>query len=229
MKLGERLAALAAFVPMGACVADIGTDHAYLPIELVLKNIARYAIAGDIHKGPYLAAKENIENLGLAEKISVRYGNGLAVLAPGEVDTVVIAGMGGSLMVEILTSQSPITSSLKRLILQPMIGAATLRRWLIANGWNIIDETLVQDEGRLYEIIVAEQGMTTAYEPILYDIGMILWNKKPKLLALHIKQLIGQTERVLREMARSDVARASEKYIEYNQRLKQLEEKAKCL
>lgn len=229
MKLGERLAALAAFVPMGACVADIGTDHAYLPIELVLKNIARYAIAGDIHKGPYLAAKENIENLGLAEKISVRYGNGLAVLAPGEVDTVVIAGMGGSLMVEILTSQSPITSSLKRLILQPMIGAATLRRWLIANGWNIIDETLVQDEGRLYEIIVAEQGMTTAYEPILYDIGMILWNKKPKLLALHIKQLIGQTERVLREMATSDVARASEKYIEYNQRLKQLEEKAKCL
>lgn len=229
MKLGERLAALAAFVPSGARVGDIGTDHAYLPIELIQNGVAAFAIAGDIHKGPYLAAKENVEGLGLEEKISVRFGNGLAVLAPGEADTVTIAGMGGSTIVEILSSEMEVTSSLTRLILQPMIGAGTVRRWLLANGWMIIDETLVQEDGRLYEIIVAEQGDSLELEPIMYDIGLILWNNKPELLKMHIDQLIAQTKRVVVEMATSSNARQSAKYDEYCQRLKQLEAKQQCL
>lgn len=229
MKLGERLAALATFVPVGSRVGDIGTDHAYLPIELVQRNIAVSAVAGDVHKGPYLAAKENVEGLGLQQKISVRFGDGLAVVLPYEVDAVVIAGMGGSTIIEILSSAVEVTNSLKRLILQPMIGAATLRRWLIANNWNIIDETLVQDEGKLYEIIVAEQGAGVVLEPIMYDIGMVLWNKKPQLLNLHIEQLIAQTKRVLDEMARSSTAIKSVRYDEYCERLKQLEAKQGCL
>ena len=91
MKLGSRLAALAAFVPQGTRMADIGTDHAYLPIELVQSDIAVSAVAADVHIGPYQAAKENIKSLGLNNKISVRFGDGLSVLSPGEVDTVVIA------------------------------------------------------------------------------------------------------------------------------------------
>lgn len=229
MKLGERLGALASFVPVGAKVGDIGTDHAYLPIELVQKNIAIFAVAGDVHKGPYQAAKENIESLGLKEKISARFGNGLAVLSPYEVDTVVIAGMGGSTIVEILSSEPEVTSSLKRLILQPMIATGTVRRWLIANRWTVVDETLVQDDGKLYEILVAEQGIAAALEPIMYDIGLILWNNKPELLKLHIDQLIAQTKRVLVEMATSSSACQSVKYDEYRQRLEQLEAKRQCL
>jgi len=229
VKLGERLAALVAFVPLGARVGDIGTDHAYLPIELVGRKIVPFAVAGDIHRGPYQAAKENIENLGLQQNISVRFGNGLAVLSPGEVDTVVIAGMGGSTIVEILSSEPEVTHGLKRLILQPMIATATVRRWLITNQWTIVDEALVQDDGKLYEILVAEPGFSTIVEPIMYDIGMILWNNKPGLLPLHLDQLISQTKRVLQEMATNSNARQSAKYGAYCERLTQLEAKRQCL
>ena len=229
MKLGSRLAALAAFVPQGTRMADIGTDHAYLPIELVQKNIAISAIAADVHIGPYQAAKDHIEGLGLNDKISVRFGDGLSVLCPSEVDTVVIAGMGGSTIIEILTSNPEVTSSISRLILQPMVATGLVRRWLSSNQWRIIDETLVQDDGKLYEIVVAEQGVPLITEPIMYDIGMILWNNKSQLLALHIGNLIAQTERVLREMSTSSVARKSPKYDEYLERQRQLEAKRQCL
>lgn len=229
MRLTGRLAALAAFVPQGARLADIGTDHAYLPIELVEQNIAISAVAGDVHVGPYEAATENIKGLGLEHKISVRLGNGLAVIVPGEVDTVVIAGMGGSTIVEILNSTPEVTGSLKRLILQPMVATAMVRRWLLSSGWDIIDEALVQDEGRLYEIVVAEQGISAVWEPIMYDIGMILWKNRPQLLKLHMDHLVAQTERVLREMAASSSARQSTKYHEYMERLQQLEAKRQCL
>ena len=229
MKLSKRLAALAAFVPKGARVADIGTDHAYLPIELVQKDIAISAVAGDVHVGPYQAAKDNIESLGLQHKIFVRFGDGLSVLTPKEVDTVVIAGMGGSSIIEILSSAPQMTSSLSRLILQPMIATGTVRHWLNTNQWRIIDEALVQDDGKLYEILVAEQGPSVITEPIMYDIGMILWEKKPELLALHIQNLIAQTERVLSEMSASNTARLSSKYDEYLERRNQLEAKRQCL
>ncbi len=229
MKLGERLAVLAEFVPQGARVADIGTDHGYLPIELIQKNIAISVVAGDIHKGPYQAAKDNVESLGLEEKISVRFGDGLSVLSPGEVDTVVIAGMGGSTMIEILKSEPKVTGSLTRLILQPMIAAGTLRSWLVSNNWCIVDEALVQDEGRLYEVIVAKQGESPEFEPIMYEIGMVLWEKKPPLLCLHLDHLIAQTKRVVREMANSDNAQQSPKFNEYVKKLEQLEDKRQCL
>lgn len=229
MKLGSRLAALAAFVPQGTRMADIGTDHAYLPIELVQKNIALSAVAADVHIGPYQAAKVNIEGLGLSNKISVRLGDGLSVLSPGEVDIVVIAGMGGGTIIEILNSNPKITSSLSRLILQPMVATGLVRRWLNTNGWKIVDEALIQEDGKLYEVVVAEHGMTLITEPIMYDIGLVLWDKKPDLLKLHMENLIAQTERVLYEMAASNTARKSPKYNEYLERRKQLEAKRKCL
>jgi len=229
MKLSGRLAALVVFVPQGARVADIGTDHAYLPIELVEKNIVISAVAGDIHSGPYQVAKDNIKKMGLQHQISVRFGDGLSVLSPGEVDTVVIAGMGGSSIIEILNSIPTVTNSLSRLILQPMTGAGTVRRWLSENKWRVIDEALVQDDGKLYEILVAEQGISVITEPIMYDVGTILWNSKPELLELHIDNLIAQTERVLHEMAGSNTARQSPKFDEYLERRKQLEAKKQCL
>lgn len=229
MKLGERLAALASFVPQGARLADIGTDHAYLPIELVQKGIAISAVAGDVHSGPYQSAQANVENLRLEEKIFVRMGDGLAVLTPGEVDTIVIAGMGAGTIIEILEKRPEVTGVLTRLILQPMIATATIRQWLQANQWNIVDETLVVDDGKLYEIVVAEQGAMPELEPVMYEIGMILWRNKPQLLARHIDHLISQTQRVLSEMAKSATAGCSPKYNEYLEKLKQLEMKRQCL
>lgn len=229
LRLVGRLAALAAFVPQGARLADIGTDHAYLPIELIQDNIIVSAIAGDIHVGPYKAAKEHVEALGLEQKISVRLGNGMAVLSPGEVEVAVIAGMGGQTIIEILNNSIEVTKSLDRLILQPMVAAASVRRWLGENGWYLADERLVQDDGRLYEIIVAEQGEALICEPVMYDIGQKLWNDKSELLILHVDQLISQTKRILGEMAVSSNARRSLKYGEYKEKLKQLEAKRQCL
>jgi tRNA (adenine22-N1)-methyltransferase len=229
LRLVGRLAALAAFVPQGMRLADIGTDHAYLPIELVQDNVIVSAIAGDVHVGPYKAAKEHVEALGLEQRISVRLGNGMAVISPGEVEIVVIAGMGGQTIIEILNNNPEVTKSLNRLILQPMVAAASVRRWLEKNGWHIVDEQLVQDDGRLYEIVVAEQGISPVYESIMYDIGQKLWNDKPEFLTLHIDQLISQTKRVLGEMAASSNARKSLKYDEYKERLKQLEAKRQWL
>lgn len=229
LRLVGRLAALAAFVPQGARLADIGTDHAYLPIELIQDNIIVSAIAGDIHVGPYKAAKEHVEALGLEQKISVRLGNGMAVLSPGEVEVAVIAGMGGQTIIEILNNSIEVTKSLDRLILQPMVAAASVRRWLGENGWYLADERLVQDDGRLYEIIVAEQGEALICEPVMYDIGQKLWNDKSELLILHVDQLISQTKRILGEMAVSSNARRSLKYSEYKEKLKQLEAKRQCL
>lgn len=229
MRLAGRLAALAAFVPQGARLADIGTDHAYLPIELIQDNIIVSAIAGDIHVGPYKAAKEHVEALGLEQKISVRLGNGMAVLSPREVEVAVIAGMGGQTIIEILNNSIEVTKSLDRLILQPMVAAASVRRWLGENGWYLADERLVLDDGRLYEVIVAEQGEALICEPVMYDIGQKLWNDKSELLILHVDQLISQTKRILGEMAVSSNARQSLKYGEYKEKLKQLEAKRQCL
>lgn len=223
------MAALAAFVPQGARLADIGTDHAYLPIELIQDNIIVSAIAGDIHVGPYKAAKEHVEALGLEQKISVRLGNGMAVLSPREVEVAVIAGMGGQTIIEILNNSIEVTKSLDRLILQPMVAAASVRRWLGENGWYLADERLVLDDGRLYEVIVAEQGEALICEPVMYDIGQKLWNDKSELLILHVDQLISQTKRILGEMAVSSNARQSLKYGEYKEKLKQLEAKRQCL
>ena len=216
-------------MPRGTRLADIGTDHAYVPIELVQENIVVSAVAGDVKAGPCQAAKEHVEELGLEQKISVRLGNGLDVLSPDEVDVVVIAGMGGKNIVEILNNRCDVTSSLKRLILQPMVTAASVRRWLHANGWCIIDEMLVLDEGKLYEIIVAEQGESPAYEPVMYEIGQKLWDDKSPYLIMHVDQLIALTKRILQEMSVSSNALKSLKYQEYSERLKQLEDKRQCL
>ena len=131
MHLDKRLQAVASFVPQGAAFADIGTDHAYLPVWLLEKGIIASAIAGDIAAGPCQAARTTVAMHGAAAAISVRQGSGLAVLKPGEVDCIAICGMGGSTISSILAADMPIALSVRRLILQPMAGAAALRRWLV--------------------------------------------------------------------------------------------------
>ncbi len=105
MKLSKRLATIAALVPPGGRLADIGTDHAYLPVYLVTEGIVPSAVAGEVNEGPFRAAGEALARVGLADRISLRFGDGLAVLAPGEADTAVIAGMGGQTIVDILAAR----------------------------------------------------------------------------------------------------------------------------
>ncbi|HMM20226.1 MAG TPA: class I SAM-dependent methyltransferase [Selenomonadales bacterium] len=229
MKLGERLTAVAGLVPRGSRVADIGTDHAYLPVHLITSGIARYAVAGDVHRGPYEAARDTLERSGLAERIDLRLGDGIGILRPGEVDTVVIAGMGGATIIDILSREPEVVASLARLILQPMQAASSLRRWLFANGWRAVEEELAEEDGRLYEVMALERGAEDAEDAILLEIGPLLWRGRHPLLKRHISNLIAQHKRVVAEMAGSPQAAGAPKYREYQRKIAALEEKYACL
>lgn len=221
--IGKRLMAIAGLVSPGAKLADIGTDHGYLPAYLVQSGKISTAIAGEVNDGPYRSACAVIERFGLARQVTVRFGDGLAVLSPGEADTVVIAGMGGATIVDILSAQPEVVACVNQLILQPMAAGSAVRKWLAANRWRIDDELLVEDDGKLYEIISAKPGCPLALSAVMAEVGPVLWEKKPPELAWRLRQLMEQKQYVLAEMSRSPEARLTLKYGEYKNRLAELE------
>ncbi len=154
--LGERLTACADYVRRGNTVADIGTDHAKLPIWLVKNGIAPRAIASDINEGPIKSAISNINDYGLSNKIITFTGNGLQIITPDMAQDIVIAGMGGELIATILNDAPWVKNPDYRLILQPMTHPERLREWLFDNGFSILDEKTACEANKLYTIICAE-------------------------------------------------------------------------
>lgn len=153
--LSPRLLAAAGLVRDGASVADIGTDHAYLPIYLVQNGISPRAIACDLREGPLSRAAVNVKAVGLTDKIELKLTNGLHGLDTFAPDDVLICGMGGELIIQILSEAAFIRSADVRLILQPMTSADKLRVWLCQSGFEIVTEALAAEEERIYEIICA--------------------------------------------------------------------------
>lgn len=147
----------------GAIIADIGTDHAYIPIHLIENGIAEKVIAADVCKGPVEIAKANIEKNGLSDKIEVRLGSGLSVLENNEADTIIIAGMGGQLISEIIDAD---IEKAKRcsLVLQPMNAQYELRKYLIKNGFSIVCEDLAVEDFKVYNIMNIQSGMQAEFE-----------------------------------------------------------------
>ena len=157
LELSPRLWALADWVEPGCrCLADIGTDHGYIPAALLLEGRVQRAVASDIAPAPLDRARATAERWGLTERMDLRLGNGLEVLAPGEADAVVIAGMGGDTLVDILAAAPWCRET--ALLLQPMSRAEVLRPWLAENGFAIRRERLVQDRGVFYPILDVSGG-----------------------------------------------------------------------
>ena len=157
--LSKRLAAVAEFVPQGARLLDVGSDHAYLPIALMEEGKIDFAIAGEVVKGPYESAVHNVAGAGLADKIVVRLADGLAAFgASDKVTTITICGMGGGLIADILAA------SVDRLILQPNNREDELRAWLMNNGFNLVTEEIMTENDKFYEIMVVEHGQMTLSE-----------------------------------------------------------------
>ncbi|PEY26758.1 tRNA (adenine(22)-N(1))-methyltransferase TrmK [Bacillus anthracis] len=161
VKLSKRLEEVVREIPVGSTVADIGSDHAYLPCYTIINNIATKAVAGEVVDGPFRSAQATVAESGLQDKVDVRKGNGLAVIAPGEVDVITVAGMGGALIRDILESGKEKLEGVTRLILQPNIAAHHIREWFIENGWELIHEKIVKEDGKIYEILVGERGNIT--------------------------------------------------------------------
>ena len=170
-KLSKRLSTAASYVRSGAFVADIGTDHAYLPIYLVRNSIACGALASDINKGPILKAKENIAKYGLENLIKTQIANGLDGVEAYEPTDIIICGMGGELIAQILESSAYVRNNKIRLILQPMTSVAELRDYL-SNGFSTVAENIVCEDGKIYQIICAEyDGNNHAYSDIELELG----------------------------------------------------------
>lgn len=174
MQLSKRLYAVAKLAAGGKCLADVGTDHGYVPIYLVEETGLSHAIAMDINRGPLERAKENIRIHGLEERIETRLSDGVAGLQPDEADTVVIAGMGGALTADILRKGREVLAAVETLVLQPQSEIFQVRRFLQENGYRIIEEDMELDEGKYYPMMKVRHGLQPQWEDYEYKYGKYL-------------------------------------------------------
>ena len=164
--LSKRLAAVAAQVPKGSRLADIGSDHAYLPAHLLMTGQIDFAVAGEVVVGPYENMLKEVAHRGLSDHLIPRLANGLdAIKLDDKIDTVVIAGMGGTLITKILDAGQDKLVNVKRLILQPNVGEEGLRKWLANQHFEIVHEEILEEDDHVYEIIVA----TPTSNPVAYN------------------------------------------------------------
>lgn len=217
--LPKRLAVIAGFVPPGKIVADIGTDHALLPVYLVQSGRCRRVIATELKEQPWKRACLSVQVLGLENKIDVRQGNGLKGVLAGEAQVAVVAGMGGKTISQALEACPEVLNNLERLVLQPMNDAGALRFWLINHGWRICEEAVAEEEGRLYVIIVAEPGRETVCDPLLIEIGPYLAQGKDPLSVAYLNKLEANYQQILKALNRGQSPRAREKVVQINELL----------
>ncbi len=187
VKLDTRLKMAADEVRHGKKIVDIGTDHAYLPVYLIENNICPSAIAADIGKGPLENAKKVVSvSKDLSEKIELRLSDGLKEIKPYEAEDIVIAGMGGILISEILSAAPWVKDETKRLILQPMSHAEDVRRYLCENGFEIIKEKACSDGKHNYILIVAEfKNKANDKDEAFYYKGLIQFDKSEDAQLYH--------------------------------------------
>ncbi|RCW65347.1 tRNA (adenine(22)-N(1))-methyltransferase [Saliterribacillus persicus] len=153
--LSKRLKVVASYLEKPIFFADIGSDHAYLPCYVCSEYYDAKAIAGEINEGPFHQAIKTVKDYGLEDRISVRKGNGLEVIEGTAVEQITIAGMGGKLITAILNERKHLLHKIDRLILQPNLDAHLIRNWLGENSYDLIDEEIIEEDGHIYEILVA--------------------------------------------------------------------------
>ena len=221
MELTARLQSVADQVPQGAAFADIGTDHAYLPVWLLLNGRIRHAIAADLREGPLNSARETAEQYGVSHQVSFRLCIGLADISADEVDTIVIAGMGGDLIADIITAAPWVKNKRYELILQPMTSVEDLRQYLCDNGFMITEERAVSSQGRIYTVIkTVFVGVMVQCDPLFFYFGKLIDDPGDDEL-IYIKR----KRRIIMKLA-SDIEGVKEKEKQFkniNMALKELE------
>jgi tRNA (adenine22-N1)-methyltransferase len=229
LKLSDRLQKIANFIEQGESVADIGTDHGLLPISLWETRKSSHVILSDINEGPLEKARINIQKHYPDNAFDIRFGSGIRTIDPAEVDDIVIAGMGGLLIAEILGDDLQKSKSYKKLILQPRNAQDKLRQWLLENGFEITEEALVRERKYLCEIILAVPGMPGQESPVAfnhpidYEISPILFAKKDPLLVEFIENRIRIEKKVFQAIQSKAVKDKDGKLQDSEERIKLLE------
>lgn len=222
-KLSQRLKVVADFVPQNSRVADIGSDHAYLPVYLMKQKQIEFGIASEVAKGPLDNAIQEIKAEGLSDRIDTRLADGLLSVQPEDkIDCVTIAGMGGTLIKNILENGKSHLSSDELLILQPNVGEDRLRTWLMNNQYEISDETILREDGHTYEIIVAKK----TDEPVKYTEQEIKFG--PFLLKQHsdvfVEKWENEIERIEMVIDQMNLAKHDKPVDKINSMKKEIEE-----
>jgi Predicted SAM-dependent methyltransferase len=253
LKLSKRLQMIADFVSPGSRVADIGSDHALLPVYLIQSGLVPSAIAGELNPGPFEAARKQAADAGLTNKLQVRRGDGLSVLQPGEADTVTIAGMGGSLMSGILEEGflAGKLDGVKELVLQPNVGEEFIRIWLLKRGWFLAEETILEEDDKIYEVLHAfkyDEAEVKKRNAEVYDAAFlrlsvhqvkgaaILEKMGPHLLRapkeVFFKKWryeLDKLGRIVAQMSQSDLEQAEQKKQQFREEMNVIEEVLQCL
>ncbi|KOY76288.1 uncharacterized protein RZ76_12280 [Apilactobacillus kunkeei] len=222
-KLSQRLKVVADFVPQNSRVADIGSDHAYLPVYLMKQKQIEFGIASEVAKGPLDNAIQEIKAEGLSDRIDTRLADGLLSVQPQDkIDCVTIAGMGGTLIKNILENGKSHLSGDELLILQPNVGEDRLRTWLMNNQYEISDETILREDGHTYEIIVAKK----TDEPVNYTEQEIKFG--PFLLKQHsdvfVEKWENEIERIEMVIDQMNLAKHDKPVDKINSMKKEIEE-----
>lgn len=231
IRLSDRLETVANHIKDNSCLADIGSDHAYLPCYLCMKNSNFHAIASEVNYGPYKRAQETVQLYNLTHQIDVRLGNGLEVIQHEDaVDTISITGMGGSLITSILSEGKEKLRNVKRIITQPNNNAYAIRKFLYKHNYIITAEEIIEENGHIYEIIVSDylennKHVNTLEEddekqflfgPKLMEEKSIAFIKKWQNEKIKLNKIIGQMKQAQEENEC--------KILEFKQRIKWIEE-----
>ncbi len=211
MQLSKRLEMLIRLAGTGERAADIGTDHGMVPIELVRRGAFFRALASDVRKGPLAAADAHVREAGLAERITLRLGDGLKVLSPGEADVILISGMGGALMRRLLRDGEAAAKAARRLVLSPQSEIPEFRSFLQKNGYRITDEEIVFEDGKYYFLICAEPGMQEIWTGPERLYGKHLLNKGGVTLKAFLSHRITVMEEILRNLEKAETPKAERK------------------
>ena len=221
IKLSARLAAIARLVPAFGGVADVGTDHGYVPVWLAQNGHSGALFATDINKAPLQHARQTAIEYGQDGKIDFHLCDGLAALDGSDIHSVIIAGMGGETIAEILSAAPWAKEKCYLLILQPMSKSSYLRKWLFENGYKVLSEQLV-DDSTIYEILTAEAGEDTPYSPAELLIGHEKLISSSSLYESRLKNLIEKFKRAVSGLAASAKAEDAAKFDEANETLSSL-------
>ncbi len=224
MQLSRRLQRIADYVTVGKRTADIGCDHGWVSIYLVKNKISPSVIAMDVREGPLNRAEKHVQEYHLEDKIETRISDGMAALKPGEVESVVIAGLGGPLMIRILEEGDLVAAELEEMILSPQSELEKVRRFLASKGWKTVREEMVFDEGKYYTIMKVVHGKIEEATLADFRYGKYMIENGDPVLQAFLKKELDVKKEILKKICNSDTSSCRDRAEQLNEELEVIKE-----